>query len=85
MFSIETLQEYPEAHDPLLEFAYEEKADNARPELATHIDDLDNYDVIFMGSLNCSKDLDVYCVYGVQKGIGKGTECTKDSRNCVYC
>lgn len=34
LFSIETVQEYPTTHEPLLDFAYEEKADNARPELA---------------------------------------------------
>lgn len=34
LFSIETVQEYPTTHQPLLEFAYEEKADNARPELS---------------------------------------------------
>ena len=35
--------------DGHLEVAYEEKAENARPELATHIDNLDDYDVIFIG------------------------------------
>lgn len=49
LFSIETVQEYPTTHEPLLEFAYEEKADNARPELATQIENLDSYDVIFLG------------------------------------
>lgn len=57
LFSIETVQEYPTTHDPLLEFAYEEKADNVRPELATHIDNLDNYDVIFLGFPNWNADL----------------------------
>lgn len=49
LFAIETVQDYPTTHDPLLEFAYNEKADNARPELATQIENLDNYDVIFLG------------------------------------
>lgn len=50
LFSIETVQEYPmDSMDDLLEFAYEEKAENARPELSTHIDDLDDYDVVFIG------------------------------------
>lgn len=47
LFSIETVQDYPTTHDPLLEFAYNEKVDNARPELATQIENLDSYDVIF--------------------------------------
>lgn len=57
LFSIETVQEYPIIHDPLLEFAYEEKADNARPKLATHIEDLDSYEVIFLGFPNWNADL----------------------------
>lgn len=52
LFSIETVQDYPATHDPLLEFAYNEKADNARPELATQIENLDSYDVIFLGYPN---------------------------------
>lgn len=52
LFSIETVQEYPTTHEPLLEFAYEEKADNARPELAAQIENPDRYDVIFLGFPN---------------------------------
>lgn len=57
LFSVETVQEYPTTHEPLLEFAYEEKADNARPELATHIENPDSYDVIFLGFPNWNADL----------------------------
>lgn len=57
LFSIETVQEYPTTHEPLLEFAYEEKADNARPELVTQIEDPDSYDVIFLGFPNWNADL----------------------------
>lgn len=57
LFSIETVQDYPTTHDPLLEFAYNEKADNARPELATQIGNLDSYDVIFLGYPNWNADL----------------------------
>lgn len=57
LFSIETVQGYPTTHDPLLEFAYKEKADNARPELATQIENLDRYDVIFLGYPNWNADL----------------------------
>lgn len=38
LFAIETVQEYPGSHDPLLEFAYNEKSDDARPELSTHLE-----------------------------------------------
>lgn len=57
LFRIETVQEYPGSHDPLLEFAYEEKAEDARPELATQLENLDSYDVIFLGYPNWNADL----------------------------
>ena len=57
LFAIETVQEYPTTHDPLLEFAYNEKADNARPELAAQIENFDSYDVVFLGYPNWNADL----------------------------
>ena len=57
LFAIQTVQEYPGTHDKLLEFAYNEKSDDARPELSTHIDHLDNYDYIFVGYPNWNADL----------------------------
>lgn len=57
LFTIETVQEYPTTHDPLLEFAYNEKADNARPELVTQIENIDSYNVIFLGYPNWNADL----------------------------
>ena len=57
LFSIETVQDYPTIHEPLLEFAYNEKAKNARPELATKIEKLDQYDTIFLGYPNWNADL----------------------------
>lgn len=57
LFSIETVQEYPTTHEPLLEFADEELAEDARPELATQIENLDNYDTIFLGYPNWNAGL----------------------------
>ena len=57
LFRIETVQEYPGSHDPLLDFAYNEKAENARPELSSQIENLDSYDVIFLGYPNWNADL----------------------------
>lgn len=57
LFAIKTVQDHPTTHDPLLEFAYNEKADNARPELAAQIENLDSYDVIFLGYPNWNADL----------------------------
>lgn len=57
LFRIETVQAYPGSHEPLLEFAYNEKADNARPELAALIENPDSYSVIFLGYPNWNADL----------------------------
>lgn len=57
LFPIKTVQEYPGSHDSLLDFAYNEKSDDARPELSTHIENLDGYDYIFVGFPNWNADL----------------------------
>ena len=57
LFAIETVQEYPGSHDSLLDFAYNEKSDDARPELSAHIESLDGYDYIFIGFPNWNADL----------------------------
>ena len=57
LFRIETVQEYPGSHDPLLEYAWNERAENARPELSSQIENLDSYDVIFLGFPNWNADL----------------------------
>ena len=49
LFQIDTVQTYPGLHEPLVDQASEELSRNARPELSTHISNLDNYDVIFVG------------------------------------
>ena len=45
------------SHDPLLEFAYNERAEGARPELAAQMENLDSYDIIFLGYPNWNADL----------------------------
>ena len=57
LFAIETVQEYPGTHDELLEFAYDEMQDNERPELASQIENLDQYDTIILGYPNWNADL----------------------------
>lgn len=49
LFAIETVQDYPRSHEALLDFAYDELRQNARPELSGEIENLDDYDVIFLG------------------------------------
>ena len=57
LFRIETVQKYPGSHDPLLEFAYNERAEGARPELAAQMENLGSYDIIFLGYPNWNADL----------------------------
>lgn len=57
LFQIETVQQYPLEHDALADQAAQEQDENARPELATHIDDLGQYDTIFLGYPNWWGDL----------------------------
>lgn len=57
LFKIETVQEYPGSHSSLLDFAYNEKSNNARPELSSHIENFDEYDVVFVGYPNWNADL----------------------------
>jgi len=56
-FSIETEQDYPGDLNPLIDFAAKEQKANARPELVSHIENLDNYDTIFIGYPNWWYDL----------------------------
>lgn len=49
VFAIETVQDYPATHQPLLEFGHAEQASGTMPELATHIENFDDYDTIFIG------------------------------------
>lgn len=57
LFQIETVEQYPLDHDPLVDQAAEEQDADARPELATHIDNLEQYDTIFLGYPNWWADL----------------------------
>ena len=56
MFTIETVQVYP-ARPDLMDLAADEKSQNARPELSNQIENLENYDVIFLGYPNWNADL----------------------------
>lgn len=57
LFRIETVQAYPGTHEELLDFAYNELSDDARPELSTRIENLDQYSVVFLGYPNWNADL----------------------------
>lgn len=57
LFSIRTSVVYPANRDALINYAAQEQEEDARPELTSHIDDLDQYDVIFVGYPNWWADL----------------------------
>lgn len=57
LFSIRTSVVYPANRDDLINYAAQEQEEDARPELTSHIDDLDQYDVIFVGYPNWWADL----------------------------
>ena len=49
MFEIKTVKPYPEAYQECTEVAKKELETDARPELANKIDNIDQYDTIFLG------------------------------------
>ena len=57
LFQIETVQQYPLDHDPLVEQAAQEQAENARPKLASSLDNLEQYDTVLLGYPNWWGDL----------------------------
>lgn len=52
LFSITVKEPYSSDYDECLNRAAEEKAANARPELANHVENMEQYDVIFLGFPN---------------------------------
>lgn len=46
---LETVQKYPSDYDELLDYAQNEQSENARPKLKTSIENINDYDVIFLG------------------------------------
>ena len=57
LFRIETVQQYPLEHEPLVEMADEEQNDNARPELLNRVENMEQYDTIFLGYPNWWGDM----------------------------
>ena len=52
LFSIRVTDPYPSDWDACLERANEERGENARPELAESVENLDQYDTVFLGYPN---------------------------------
>lgn len=57
LFRIETKEKYPLEHETLVNQAKEEQNEDARPELATHIENVEQYDMIFLGYPNWWGDM----------------------------
>lgn len=57
LFRIETVEEYPLDHDPLVDQAAQEQDEEARPELSTQIENPDQYDTILLGYPNWWGDM----------------------------
>ena len=52
LFSIQTAEVYPTDGGELIDYAAQEQEENARPELTSHIEDLNQYDIVFIGYPN---------------------------------
>ena len=52
LFSIVVSELYSSDYDECLDRAADEKAENARPELVNHVDNMEDYDVVFLGFPN---------------------------------
>lgn len=52
LFEIKTVDEYPEDHMVTIDVAKRELKNNARPELTNTVENMDSYDVIYLGYPN---------------------------------
>ena len=52
LFSIRTVEPYPDSYNDTIDVGQAEKNNDIHPELAAHIEDLDQYDTIFVGFPN---------------------------------
>ena len=52
LFSIRVTEPYSSNYDECLDRAAEEKAENARPALANRVENMDEYDIVFLGYPN---------------------------------
>lgn len=57
LFRIETTEDYPLDHDPLVDQAADEQNAELRPELKSHIEDMGQYDTVILGFPNWWADL----------------------------
>lgn len=57
LFEIKAVTPYPEKHSELLDVSQQEIADNARPEIAETVENMEDYDTVFIGYPNWWGDM----------------------------
>ena len=57
LFSIQTVEKYPDTYDATIDVGQEERNANARPELTSHLENPQDYEVIFLGYPNWWGDM----------------------------
>lgn len=57
LFRIETVEDYPLEHDALVDYAADEQDENVRPELATPVENFEQYEIILLGFPNWWGDM----------------------------
>ena len=57
LFEIEAVTPYPTSHSELLDVSRQEIANNARPEIADTVDNMDDYETVFIGFPNWWSDM----------------------------
>lgn len=57
LFSIKTNSTYPIDYEQLIEQGEKEKGEKYRPELASHVEDMEKYEIVFLGYPNCWYDM----------------------------
>lgn len=57
LFEIKAVNPYPTSHSELLDVSRKEMSDKARPEIADTVDNMDDYDTVFIGYSNWLGDM----------------------------
>lgn len=57
LFRIETVQSYPPDHEPLVDYAEDEKSEGKRPELSSRVENFEQYETVILGFPNWWADL----------------------------
>lgn len=57
LFSIRTEEQYPADYDELIDIGGEEEAEDIRPELISHVENMEDYEIVFLGFPNWWSDM----------------------------